>query len=331
VGRSLLAHSFCCAFLMELHRAAQVGDDAMAAQFLAAAPESLETLDAFGRTLLHLAATTGHENTFSLILKDAASMPALLDQRDPHGFNALHCAANNGHDKLVTQLLAVRPELLDSYDREHLSPLYYAVTRGHEKAAAVLLAAKPSVFGTDWAKLLQSGCEQGSDVIVEMLLAVRPELIHERNYETGNTLLHAVSGQFKHRRSSANDDNNDNPDSPSNNNNSRRMLVNRLLSLDPQALRRANKEGYTPFDFAMQVNNHVVIDVLQWKLPIEDVLDCLSRFYPFGERKLMPRLRAAVDQQCESLLELLNDDVSTVMYAYIGFAQQVQHKKQRVE
>lgn len=234
-----------------------------------------------------------------------AQDPKWLESQD--GTNALYYAVKNGHDTIVARLLAANPaitlKLNNAVDLSNRTVLHWAArgsTEGHNKVAAQLLAASPSLIdATDvhgWTALHYT-CQGGSSSMAEMFLTIKPDLALATN-SAGNTPLHFAAAWF--RRGNA---------------------IKRLLELNPNALRAANKSCKTPFQIAVFNGNNEAIELMQSHLTFGEIIDCF-----LAEKKSPERYRSVVKSQCESLVVSLSQDVVGTVYEYVGIEQAVKKR-----
>lgn len=240
------------------------------------------------------AAFYGFDKIVALLLATNPKLPATV--AGGKGKTALHHAAENGHGRVVTQLLESQPQLALAVDSENRTALHLATQMHHEKVAAQLLDACPSLIDAMDCKrwvALHHACYWGDEALTELFLNIKPELAFATD-RTGNTPLHLAAIRTK---------------SP--------MMIKRLLQVNPSALLQVNKDKRTPFHLAVGHNNDVVIGEMQSSclLSVEDVLNILG-----ANHEKFKQFRLVVEVQCESLqTTLLNRDVASVVFEYLGF------------
>ena len=91
----------------------------------------------YGLTLLPLAAESGHEVVFQLLL-DLVGVN--LDSKDKDGWTPLSWAARNGHEAVVKLLLGKDGVDVNYKDQNGRTPLLWAAMCGHEAVVRLLLA-----------------------------------------------------------------------------------------------------------------------------------------------------------------------------------------------
>lgn len=155
----------------------------------------------------------------------------------------------------------------------------------------LLLSRKPSLIEAD-----KEGCnafffaaKNGHAPVVELLLTKNPEGIKAVD-QRRRTVLHMAVEGFR-----------SNP-----------QLLERLWRMHPAALWARDSTSRTPLSKALFVRNPSAVEVLQWGFS-PDELDGISK--GFCQR----RLRPIITQQCEGLRELLNQDMMTTVFEYLGF------------
>ena len=151
-----------------LHEAAALGDRAAVAQFLAAAPDSIDSFTPDGYTALHLATWFGQQPVAQLLLSEHADpnirsrnrynagplhtavaarrfeiAAALLafnadpNQRQADDWTPLHAAAHDGHLAMIELLIAGGADL-EPVNAQGATPLGLAEAQGHGDAADFL-------------------------------------------------------------------------------------------------------------------------------------------------------------------------------------------------
>jgi len=334
-----------------LHLAAAHGHENVVARLLAHCPKLLYSVSAHGSTALHYAASRGHDKVMDLLLLSISELDNVynidpgerkvdvrllaantnLTEAIGNSKNALHCAVKHGHAKVVAQLLAHSPSLIDTRTADGRTSLHVAATYGHDKIVAQLLAQKKEIAATKnhlGATALHIAAEKGHEKVVEQLCAHSPELIcledrigwsalhyaagegHEKILEillaanpdvihstdtSGNTVLHRVLGfrEPEHVLFSE-------------------ALMERVWRMDLAALHAVNLDIWTPYNIAIQSNNTWALETMRDKLFSDEIL----RFPPNSHTDAAQSL---LDMQCECLVVLLNRDVISTVYAYLGF------------
>jgi len=152
----------------DLHRAAAMGDLAMAMAVLAEHPLQVSSQAHFKITPLHRAAAGGHADIIDLLLDGGAG----VDARDHGGRTPLHLAAEHGHVAAATALIA-RGARLDRMDQGGDTPLHKAARQGRGGLVRLLLAerADPNARGDCGGAPLHAAARGGSRDVVQALLA----------------------------------------------------------------------------------------------------------------------------------------------------------------
>eukprot|EP00796_Vickermania_ingenoplastis_P005274 gene5274-3780_t len=91
------------------------------------------------RTLLHVAAWTGHKRLLKKLLKYFHREGHDVDAEDANGLTALMLAARNGHIKAVELLLAAKADPLRR-DARGFTAAMHAATAGHDQVATALIS-----------------------------------------------------------------------------------------------------------------------------------------------------------------------------------------------
>lgn len=272
-----------------LEAALKVHDKQQVAQMLAKSPAIVRTQ--YGGTALHHAARHGHELVAAQLLTEN---PDLVDAVDDYGWGALRCAAILGHDKVVAVLLAKSPNSI-TMNGTGTATLHNVVRLGYEKVVAQLLTVNPSlatIVDSDGETALHCAALNGHEAIVDMLLAIDSQLIQGVTGR-GQTVLHMAS-----RSGSQN-----------------KQFFTKLLELNPAALRAVNNYSQMPFEVALAHRNEQAIESMQWALTFDEVAGA----YTARKKSYEERLRPIVEQQCECLVGVLNQDVISAMFEYLGF------------
>lgn len=233
---------------------------------------------------LFTAAKEGDDERVAEIL---AERPELIDQVDFDRMTALHFAASGGHEKVVARLLAARPTLAEAKTCGNWSALSCAVAKGHDKVVEQILAAAPHLIHAPDQYPLHRAAMFGQEKIVAMLLAASPDL------------LHAVCGGdwlSLHCECTA-------------------SFVAKLWRMNPRALHALGKDARTPFHIAVKMNKTELIDMFQWSLSFDEIVSAFTK----EQVDFEDRYRPIMEQQCESLVEYLNQDVTSVVFEFLGF------------
>lgn len=102
----------------------------------------------------------------------------------------------------------------------------------------------------------------------------------------------------------------------------------RLLELIPDAVRAVNSESKTPFDVATAHNLDFAIELMKWKLTLDEIVSAFTAFearaIPLPRRTRRKkqgcdeRWKPVVERQCARLAELLNQDMAGIVFEYVG-------------
>jgi len=296
-------------FRTPLHLAARYGHEKVAAQLLATRVDPT-LVDVSGMTPLHLAAQEGYSSVLELLL---AAKPEMVDEVDANDRTVLHTAARKGHEQLVARLLVLRPQMVHAMDAMGRTALHYATAHGFDTVVGLLLAASPTAIyavSDRGQNALHEAARNKQEAIANMLLEFVSynEASKGRSSDgggsggsDGNRLVRAIDGEGHtvlhtviERECSL-------------------QLVMRVLEVFPQALHVVSQRSETPFGIALRMRSNVVVEVLQWRLTLDDIIlaipgNCgLENFWP------------VVEEQCEALLLALNRDVMGAVYEYLGF------------
>lgn len=271
--------------------ALRVHDKQIVADLLTKNPQIVEA-DLGSTTALHLAARYGHDQIATHLLSQSLDMANATDTKD---WTPLHWAASLGHEQVVAMLLALNLNVA-AKDKVGNTPLLYAVQAGHDKVVAQMLAANcfnsldhVDCFG--WTAL-HNAAFYDRETCAEMLLAVAPEQSYALSKRL-DTALHLWSNSGSRNK----------------------RFFATLLASNPAALRAVNNSGHTPFDTAVFNGDDLVIDVVQWELTFDEVVNTFITH----QKSYKERLAPIVERQCECLVESLNQDVVGTVFAYLGF------------
>lgn len=286
-----------------LEVANKVHDKLTVAQMLAESPEFFKGSYA---TALHCAAHHGHHQIAAQLLTESPEMAHVVDTR---GHNALHCAADHGQDKVVAVLLSALPDLATTVDRDGATALHLAAKGGHDKVVAQLLAANPDLINavSDGYNALHFAAMWGSEVVMEMLLAAKPDLIFGVADDGTTVLLLAADCHGQGKGLS-------------------KQLYARMLELYPALVRMRNADELMPFDYAVEYDYDNAIEAMQWSLTFDEILESYEKTL---EKTCDERFRPIMQQQCESLVKLLNQDLLETVFEYLGFLEKSVEGPQR--
>lgn len=288
-----------------LHHAARSNHEEGADLLLAAGPPAVVLVaDAFGDTVLHAAVRWGSAPMTSRLL---AAGPALIDARNRDGDTALHIAAQASADQVVACLLAVRPELAEAVNDEGDTPLKNAIDvlgyfRGRDDTAT------PKVTS------IISQILAARPTAIDVLDATRSNLLHlavvncreplaEQLLAIKPDLIHGVNhlgDTILHGASPQ----------PF-----RAEFLAKLWKLNPDALRTPNMLGCTPFSTARPLS----LVVLCWGVSFDDNVRKFTQ--SFGESMtLIEHFTPVMSRVFDVLISSpLGRDVASTVCEYIGF------------
>ena len=250
-----------CTAARQLHTAVARGDVSWARALLQEDPARCDERDGRGRTVLHLAAWTGHEAMLRF-LKDVGVDVAC---EDIHGNRPLHYAAWDGHESAVRTLIDMGASV-DHVDKFGQTALHLAAVRGHSSAARALLqkgadaslatktGIKPLEFAVNYGHhlmvsiflrnnvkidktslLLHRAARRGDRTMVRMLIEARVSV--EDVDECGRTALH-LAAQGGH------------------------VAVIGMLHQERASIDHADNEGKTPLHAAAERGSDAAVDML---------------------------------------------------------------------
>lgn len=320
-----------------LHQAALSGDHQAVARLLAENPELIGAVTGQGLTLLHIAVKSGHYKVFAQVLEAVANnghqhSEKILNAADEHGRTALHLAAGLGQAKMVEQLLATNPMLIHTRDSIAHTALTAAVIKGHEEVVEQLLAAGvPHVtlaVDRDGRSLLELAVIHDQPLVVEQLLTktisklpalhlalrLAREAIVDILLEADGELVHPVDRFGANALHAAA-------------NNCSEPFVAKWFQQSPvEALQACNCFGDTPWrvffrSFKGERENYSfpkdVVEVLQRTLTFDEMVTGFSS--TTSSDRLLADWRPAVEKLCELLFVVLNQDVVSTVFEYLGF------------
>jgi len=98
----------------------------------------------------------------------------------------------------------------------------------------------------------------------------------------------------------------------------------------PEGLRLQDREGYTPFHYALYQHD-LAVELMQWHLTFDEIVDCVvDNQVKSAKKKInrsrVPRLapirfKAVIEAQCEDLQQLLPRGVLPLVLGYLGFCE----------
>lgn len=239
-------------------------------------------IDDEGRQILHLAIKQGNDEIFSHLLSKSSVSDVLawVNKVVPPGWNAFHRTVGQGRDGMAARLLALSPSLIDGLNPYGDNALQIAINTNYKLVHKSI--GTPCMF----------------DNIVDMLLVSKPELIASID-SAGNTVLHLAA-------------NSNPPLSP-------QCFMTLWQSLVRDDVRAVNTAGQTPFSIAVRRNNDFALDLMKWKLSLQEMEESCAVSSP-QLVQLRSKLRPAIEAESACLLHFLHRDVVGTVYEYLGFA-----------
>lgn len=128
---------------LPLHDASREGKTLLARQLVTENPKLALKKDDDGRTPLFWAASSGHTETFAVLLKAIRETKSVADQfdvddTDEGGWTLLHIAASTGNNPILDLLVPLEPDVAATTNGGQ-TPLHYAVSKGHIDTARTLI------------------------------------------------------------------------------------------------------------------------------------------------------------------------------------------------
>jgi ankyrin repeat protein len=173
-------------------------------------PNTVNTTDASGKTILHIAVILGNLDAVSEILSVSPSSTTLINRKDNEDKNSLDCALERAYSKIhiaiAEQLIlaggycdnpifayfgpAVRSVNYNIRRNEGMAPIHYAVMENHLGLVTFLLDKKIdiNIKTTSGATALHEACRTGNVDIVSLLINNNADV--NAKDASGNTPLH---------------------------------------------------------------------------------------------------------------------------------------------
>jgi len=257
-------------------------------------------------TPLSRAAKSGDHDAVAQLLADPS-----LTIDDTALVDALLLAAYAGHTKVIAQLLAANPACIDAVDSEGRTSLHIAVCASRHAVTKQLLAAKPELIkvldnnlNTAFAEAVSARTHRSEEEL--LALGITPEkVVIDDKIE----YCSMVRGECCHE------------------------IVTLLYNLYPEAVTLKQKDAThtrTPFLLAVIFKNDVAIELLQWKLTFDDIVDAFT-YKVHDDSNYVERYQPIMKTQCETLFALLGDDVMGIVFECLGLeARKKSIKRQHV-
>ncbi|XP_046559136.1 ankyrin repeat domain-containing protein 50-like [Haliotis rubra] len=170
-----------------LHLACQGGNTAIVQHLLS--PSNINSRGQLGRTPAMMAAASGHQSVFDLLVSNHADLTLV----STYGDSLLHLACQGGNTAIVQHLLS--PSNINSRGMHGRTPAMMAAVGGHQSVFDLLVSnqADLALVSTSGDSLLHLACQGGNTAIVQHLLS--PSNINSRG-QLGRTpaMVAAVSG-----------------------------------------------------------------------------------------------------------------------------------------
>lgn len=254
-------------------------------QFLSANPALIDATTLAGWTVLHYAVNRGHEELVARLLVEA---PHLIHATGMFGENMLQFATRHGHENIVAQLIVARPQLMDTI----ANPLHWVVRSGNEQVVRWLLATKPSLIDSldeEGRFALHFAVSHDREAIADLLVEARPGLVFGADNFGANILGYISNG-------------------------CRKEFVEKCLQWNPKALRQPDHNARTPFHYMIDKDNDTAVEVMQWKLSVDEIADAFA----ICRKSYEEGLWSIVTSRCEEgLLAYLIRDVVALVCEYV--------------
>lgn len=176
--------------MLTVQQAAQENKLGLLKALLETNPETLDSVDADGRTALHWAASSGARDIVQYLI----GMKAQVDKQDQSGWTPLHIAASAGNEEIVVDLLGAGADIKKTNDKG-LTALHYAASRSRIEIGKLLVQRGADINARDKANQLplHRAATTGSAAFISLLLhppegSPKPRL--NTGDRIGNTPLH---------------------------------------------------------------------------------------------------------------------------------------------
>ncbi|TGJ79046.1 hypothetical protein E0Z10_g9716 [Xylaria hypoxylon] len=188
-------------FRYSMHRsllayAAEQGDEAVLACYLAAHASAVDRRDSDGRTPLSYAAQHSYQTIVRMLLEQASTFSVNTNSRSCTGRTPLSYAAEMGHEAVTQMLLGVDATDADSRSQSGRTPLSYAAEHGHCGVIRLLLRASDgAAVDSDSPDRhnrrtpLRFAVENGHKAAVKLLLATETVDIDSKSSAPEETCL----------------------------------------------------------------------------------------------------------------------------------------------
>lgn len=180
---------------LPLHDAAREGKLLLVRKLVSENPKLALKKDEDGRTPIFWAASSGHSEAVSIILKAIREDSKLaskfdIDDTDDAGWTLLHIAASTGNLEILSLLTPFQPDVSATTNAGQTA-LHYAVSKGHMDVARLLvgdLKASPRIKDSQGQTPLHRAAAVDSLPLVKMLIEAKAPL--NTTDRTGFTPLH---------------------------------------------------------------------------------------------------------------------------------------------